>query len=41
MAVAGGLVTWDYVGDFDTSGGLTGLAAIPGFIGLALLDLSF
>jgi hypothetical protein len=39
MAVAGGLVTWDYVADFDTNGGLTGLAAIPGFIGLALFLL--
>jgi len=39
MAIAGGLVTWDYVGDFDTHGGLTGLAAIPGFIGIAFFLL--
>ena len=39
LAVAGGLMTWDYLGALDTIGVMTGIAAIPGFIGIALFLL--
>jgi hypothetical protein len=39
LAVAGGLMTWDYLGAMDTNGVMTGIAAIPGFIGIALFLL--
>ncbi|ESQ80348.1 DUF6249 domain-containing protein [Asticcacaulis sp. YBE204] len=37
IAVAGGLCVMDYVNSGFIFGGLTGIAAIPGFIGVALL----
>lgn len=39
MAVAGGMMTWGYLDDMSFGGGLTGVAAIPGFIGVALFIL--
>ncbi len=39
MAVAGGLVLWRYLDHGEVGGGLAGIAAVPGMIGVALLIL--
>lgn len=39
MAIAGGLMLWHYIDEGMLGGGLSGLAAIPGLIGVALLIL--
>lgn len=39
MAVAGGLVLWRFLDHGEIGGGLAGIAAVPGMIGVALLIL--
>ncbi len=39
MAVAGGLVLWRFMDHGEIGGGLAGIAAVPGMIGVALLIL--
>lgn len=39
MAVAGGLIIWRYLDHGEIGGGLAGIAAVPGMIGVALLIL--
>ncbi len=39
MAVAGGLIIWRYMDHGEIGGGLAGIAAVPGMIGVALLIL--
>ncbi len=39
IAVAGGFMAWEYIGHGHIGGGLSGFAAIPGLIGVALLIL--
>ncbi|EGF90691.1 hypothetical protein ABI_37230 [Asticcacaulis biprosthecium C19] len=39
MAVAGGIMLWHYIDDGALGDGLSGIAAVPGLIGVALLIL--
>ncbi len=39
IAVAGGLIIWQYLDHGEIGGGLAGIAAVPGMIGVALLIL--
>lgn len=39
IAVAGGFMAWNYIDKGHIGGGLSGIAAIPGLIGVALLVL--
>jgi len=39
IAIAAGLMLWHYIDKHQLGGGLSGIAAVPGLIGLALLIL--
>jgi len=39
IAIAGGLMIWNYLDHGEFGGGLGGIAAVPGMIGVALLIL--
>ncbi len=39
IAVAAGLMIWNYLDNHEIGGGLGGIAAVPGMIGVALLIL--
>jgi hypothetical protein len=39
IAIAAGIMIWQYLQHGDLSGGLAGIAAVPGMIGVALLIL--
>ena len=39
IAIAGGLMIWNYLDHGELGGGLGGIAAVPGMIGVALLIL--
>ena len=39
MAIAGGLMLWRFLDHGEVGGGLAGIAAVPGMIGVALLIL--
>ncbi len=39
IAIAVGLMAWNYIDKHELGGGLSGIAAVPGMIGVALLIL--